>query len=133
MKKRTAESLYEMMQPLSDHHRIHTRHCEMLRFFKALAINTSWCSPRVTTNEVEKPLSGAKSSTNKMHGSPCLTHAKLNSLQCRIKNEKFKGIRLPSAKSANLGVRKTFVCCETGRADAKAVTLIALSIQTTEI
>ena len=80
MKKRTAESLYEMMQPLSDHHRIHTRHCEMLRFFKALAINTSWCSPCVTTNEVEKPLSGAKSSTNKMHGSPCLTHAKLNSL-----------------------------------------------------
>ena len=36
MKKRTAESLYEMMQPLSDHHRIHTRHCEMLRFYKVL-------------------------------------------------------------------------------------------------
>ena len=36
MQKRTAESLYEMMQPLSDHHRIHTRHCEMLRFYKVL-------------------------------------------------------------------------------------------------
>ena len=36
MKKRIAESLYEMMQPLSDHHRIHMRHCEMLRFYKVL-------------------------------------------------------------------------------------------------
>ena len=36
MKKRTAESLYEMMQPLSDHNRIHTRHCKMLRFYKVL-------------------------------------------------------------------------------------------------
>ena len=36
MKKRTAESLYAMMQPLSDHHRIHTRHCKMLRFYKVL-------------------------------------------------------------------------------------------------
>ena len=36
MKKHTAESLYEMMQPLSDHHRIHTQHCEMLRFYKVL-------------------------------------------------------------------------------------------------
>ena len=36
MKKRTAESLYEMMQPLSDHHRILTRHCKMLRFYKVL-------------------------------------------------------------------------------------------------
>ena len=36
MKKHTAESLYEMMQPLSDHHRIHTRHCEMLRLYKVL-------------------------------------------------------------------------------------------------
>ena len=36
MKKRTAESLNAMMQPLSDHHRIHTRHCKMLRFYKVL-------------------------------------------------------------------------------------------------
>ena len=36
MKKRTAESLYEMMQPLSDHHRIPTRHSEMLRFYNVL-------------------------------------------------------------------------------------------------
>ena len=36
MQKRTAKSWYEMMQPLSDHHRIHTRHCKMLRFYKVL-------------------------------------------------------------------------------------------------
>ena len=43
-------------------------------------------------------------------------------------NVKFKGISLPSAKGANLDVRKTFVCCETGRVDAKAVTFMALRI-----
>ena len=36
MQKRTAESWYEMMQPLSDHHRIRTRHGKMLRFYKVL-------------------------------------------------------------------------------------------------
>ena len=47
-------------------------------------------------------------------------------------NVKFNGMRLPSAKSANLGIKKTFVCCKTGPADAKAVTLLALRIPTTE-
>ena len=47
-------------------------------------------------------------------------------------NVKFNGMRLSSAKRANLGIKKTFVCCKTGLADAKAVTLIALSIPITE-
>ena len=82
MKKRTAESLYEMMQPLSDPVSAYTggivKCYDFIKYYKHVMVQP--LRDHQLGRRAPEWSEKFYSMTDKTHGNPCLTHAKLNSL-----------------------------------------------------